>query len=395
MTEPAAPKKITVLGATGSIGKSALDVVRKYPGRFEVIGLGAHSNVALLAEQVREFQPRFVAVSDPEAAKHYAALGLAPTLLCGMDGMNALASEPVDVVLCALVGAVGIHPLIAAIRAGNNVAVANKEPFVMAGEVVMAEARARGVSILPVDSEHNAVFQCLQGVAKEDVACIHLTASGGPFYRRDRESLREIRPEEAMRHPTWEMGAKISVDSATLMNKGLEIIEAMWLFGLPESQIQVVIHPQSIVHSLVEFKDGNILAQLGITDMRFPILFALSYPDRVQCPMDRLDLTRMQALTFDRPDFSAFPCLRLAREAAARGGTAPAILNAANEEAVAAFCGRRLPFLGISEVVEAVCAQCPPVFHVDLETVLDADRQARETARRVMENNGSLMSWKS
>lgn len=371
------PRRIAILGSTGSIGRNALEVVRRYPGRFEVAALSTHSNVRLLEAQIREFHPTHAAIANPAAAGALDAAELGVTLMNGSEGLEALAALPVDVVLCAVVGAVGLRPLLAALAAGNRAAVANKEPFVMAGRLIMEEAAARGVEILPVDSEHNAIFQCLQGHDKRDLRCIHLTASGGPFYGQARNSLLEITPEQAAKHPTWDMGTKISVDSATLMNKGLEIIEAMWLFGLPESQIEVVIHPQSIVHSLVEFNDGSILAHLGVTDMKFPILFALTWPERVEYPMKRLDLTAIRELSFAEPDFEAFPCLAYAREAAAEGGTAPAILNAANEVAVEAFCGRRLPFLRISEVVRAVRRSCPAARDYCLEAILAADAEAR------------------
>lgn len=382
-------KRITILGSTGSIGKSALDVVRHYPDRFEVVGLAAHRNVSLLAAQIREFQPQFVAMSDSCSAGTLAEMDLGVTVLDGAHPLNQLAAVPVDTVLCAVVGAVGLPPLLAAIDAGNRVAVANKEPFVMAGKLVMERAAARGVDVLPVDSEHNAIFQCAMGHAHGDIRCIHLTASGGPFYGRARESLADVRPEEATRHPTWDMGAKISVDSATLMNKGLEIVEAMWLFNLRPDQIDVVIHPQSIIHSLVEFNDGNILAHLGVTDMKFPILFALTHPDRVELPMERLNLTALKALTFDAPDFGAFPCLSYARQAAAAGGTAPAILNAANEVAVEAFCSHRLGFLAISDVVGQVCDAIQTDQDYSLDSVMAADAEARARAWEAVKTLGS------
>lgn len=375
------PRRISILGSTGSIGRSALALVRHYPGMFEIEALGAHANIAALAEQAREFRPKVLAVASEEAARQLQAYDLGIPILPGVAGLEEIARRPVDVVLCAVVGAVGLTPLLCAIDAGNRVAVANKEPFVMAGGLVMARAQARGVQVLPVDSEHNAIFQCLQGQRVDDVYRIHLTASGGPFYGRDRESLRNVTPEEATKHPTWDMGPKISVDSATLMNKGLEVVEAMWLFGLPESQIDVVIHPQSIVHSLVEFNDGHLLAHLGVTDMKFPILFALTWPERVAEPMARLDLTRMRDLTFAAPDFREFPCLELARAAAAEGGTATTILNAANEVAVEAFCARRLPFLRISDVVAEVRARCVVGPADSLDAVLEADALARARAR--------------
>ncbi len=374
------PRRIAILGSTGSIGRSALEVVRRYPGRFEVVALATRSNVRLLEAQIREFRPTHAAVADHGAAQSLDASALGVSLLTGPQALDEIAALPVDIVLCAVVGAVGLRPLLNALAAGNRVAVANKEPFVMAGRLIMEEAAARGIEILPVDSEHNAIFQCLHGHEKSDLRCIHLTASGGPFYGRTRESLAGITPEQATKHPTWDMGAKISVDSATLMNKGLEIIEAMWLFGLPEDRIEVVIHPQSIVHSLIEFNDGSILAHLGVTDMKFPILFALTWPERVEYAMKRLDLTAIRELTFANPDFDAFPCLAYAREAAAEGGTAPAILNAANEVAVEAFCARRLPFLRISDIVRNVRRTCRATREYGLEAVLAADAEARAKA---------------
>jgi 1-deoxy-D-xylulose-5-phosphate reductoisomerase len=279
---------------------------------------------------------------------------------------------------------VGLEPLLCAIDAGNTVALANKEPLVMAGRLIMERARQRNVQVLPVDSEHNAIYQCLHGHRVEDVQCIHLTASGGPFYGRSRDTLRDVTPDQAARHPTWDMGRKISVDSATLMNKGLEVVEAMWLFGLPLERILVVIHPQSIVHSLVEFNDGSILAHLGITDMKFPILFALTWPERVESPMGRLDLTKMRELTFAAPDFSEFPCLRHAFSAAGAAGTAPAVLNAANELAVDAFCRERIAFLQISEVVGTVLSGCATGPDTDIEAVIEADRDARRQAEELV-----------
>lgn len=382
-------KDIIILGSTGSIGKSALEVVRRYPDQFNVIGLAAHRNVDLLAAQIREFRPKYAAMSDSCSAGTLAEMNLGVTVLDGPEPLCQLAAIPVATVLCAAVGAAGLPPLLAAIDAGNRVAVANKEPFVMAGKLIMERAAARGVQVLPVDSEHSAIFQCAMGHAHKDIHTVHLTASGGPFYGRSRESLAGVQPAEATRHPTWDMGAKISVDSATLMNKGLEIVEAMWLFNLRPEQIEVVIHPQSIIHSLVEFTDGNILAHLGVTDMKFPILFALTYPERVELPMERLNLSTLKALTFDAPDFSAFPCLAYARQAAADGGTAPALLNAANEVAVAAFCEYRLPFLGISEVVGRVCEALVPSQDYSLESILAADSEARSRAREIVKQLGS------
>ncbi len=376
--------RISILGSTGSIGRSALDVVRSHPDRFQVTALAAGGNSALLAEQIQEFRPALAAVYDDGAASRLRQMDIDCPVASGASGMNEAAALPVDVVLCAVVGAVGLAPLLAAIAAGNRVAVANKEPLVMAGEYVMAQARARNVEVLPVDSEHNAIFQCLQGNAVSDVRCVYLTASGGPFYRFEREQLRNITPREAMRHPTWDMGAKISVDSATLMNKGLEIIEAMWLFGLRSEQIEVVIHPQSTVHSMVAYHDGSIIAQLGITDMRIPIAFALTWPERLPAPAMQLDPTTLSGLNFDKPDYGAFPCLALARQAAQAGGCAPAVLNAANEEAVSAFCENKIGFLDISETVARTLEQCAIPKKYSLEAVLEADHAARICATTII-----------
>lgn len=383
------PKSVFIFGSTGSIGRSALDLLRHYPERFTLAGIAAHSNVDALAAQIQEFSPPTVAVADPSAAARLRTLFPGRSILEGERGIEEAARQKVDVALFAMVGAVGLTPLMAAIETGNRVAVANKEPFVMAGELIMKEAALRGVSVLPVDSEHSAIFQCLQGNAKDHVRTICLTASGGPFYQRSRESLLNVTPEEATRHPTWDMGAKISVDSATLMNKGLEIIEAMWLFGLPEHKIEVVIHPQSIVHGFVEFIDGNVLAHLGVTDMRFPILFALSYPQRVEYNLERLNISELGELTFAPPSFESFPCLAYARQAAREGGTVPAVLNAANEEAVSAFREHRLPFLGISEVTQEVLQRCMRREAGTLESLLHADREAREIAKSVIVQRGN------
>ncbi len=382
-------RRLLILGSTGSVGRNALEVVRRHRDRFEVVGLGARSNAQLLAEQAAEFRPKWLAIVDEKAGKQLKGCrrSLSPDtqVLTGQEGFEELAGVRADMALTAIVGAAGLKPLLRTIEAGNAVALANKEALVMAGPLVMERARAHEVELVPVDSEHSAIFQCLNGRKREEVRCIYLTASGGPFYGRPRESLASVTPEEAMRHPTWEMGKKVSVDSATLMNKGLEILEAMWLFELPAEKIQVVMHPQSLVHGLVEFTDGNILAHLGLADMRFPIEFALTWPERVASPMARLDLTKGIELTFAAPDLSIFPCLGYAIEAAKRGGTAPAVLNAANESAVEAFCRRRILFPEIPEVVSHVLNRCPTTSEVTLESVLAADQEARRTAEAHIE----------
>lgn len=379
-------RRLSILGSTGSIGRSALDVVRHLPDRFKVAVLAAHSSADLMAEQIREFEPECVAMGDPAAARQVSDAFPGLRVLSGPEGLIEAAAADTDVCLCAMVGAAGLRPLLRAIDAGHQIALANKESLVMAGGLVMERVRQRGVRLVPVDSEHNAVFQCLSGHRREDVHLIHLTASGGPFYGLDRSVLSRVTPEQATRHPTWDMGAKISVDSATLMNKGLEVIEAMWLFDLPIDQIEVLIHPQSIVHSLVEFTDGSILGHLGVTDMKFPILFALSWPERVQSPMGRLNLAEVGRLTFAAPDFGQFPCLGMAIEAARAGGTAPTALNAANEAAVAAFCAHRINFLDIEEVVRRTM-DAPPSEEADsIETVEMVDARTRRRATGIIES---------
>lgn len=383
------PIQISILGCTGSIGRSALDVVRSNPDHFKVVALAAHSNIDLLKKQIQEFKPEYVAVGDQEAAKHINGRSdLDVTVWSGESGIERLASIEVDVALCAIVGAAGLKPMLKVVESSKRIAIANKEALVMAGGIVMDRARERGVEVLPVDSEHSAIFQCLHGHKIDEVKAIHITASGGPFYGLPREELAKVLPEQATKHPTWDMGAKISVDSATLMNKGLEVIEATWLFDLPLETFQVIIHPQSIVHSLVEFDDGNILAHLGVTDMRFPIQLALTWPKRVKSSFGRLDLTKLRKLTFAAPDFTEFPCLKYALQAAESGGTAPAILNAANEEAVDAFCQHRIGFLNISEVVAQVMEKCNATGNVDLDEILNADYEARRSSEEIIQKLG-------
>ncbi len=378
-------KRLAILGSTGSIGQSTLAVVAEHPEEFHVVGLAAGKNVELLAEQIRRFRPALVSVQDEDAATRLRA-GVngpgAPEILWGPAGARAVAALPeADLVLSAMVGAVGLEPTLAAIEAGKTVALANKETLVAAGPLVMARVRAKGLALIPVDSEHSAIFQALQGQRQEDIKKLWLTASGGPFRSWTREQLARVTPEQALKHPNWNMGAKITIDSATMMNKALEVIEANVLFGLPVDKVGVYIHPQSIIHSLVEFVDGSWLAQLGVPDMRVPIAYALTYPRRLPLNSDPLDLGQVARLTFERPDFSRFPALRLGYEAAKTGGTMPAVLNAANEVAVAAFLEGRLPFLGIPRLVEQTMAahQHEPI--TSLEQVLAVNQWARNYAR--------------
>jgi 1-deoxy-D-xylulose-5-phosphate reductoisomerase len=349
-------RHIAILGATGSIGTSALSVADTHPERVRVVGLAAASNVEAMAAAVDRYRPTAVSMATSDGLARLVATSAAVPAARGVgdDGLVMVATRPdVDLVLCASSGTAALEAVLAAIDAGKTIALANKEVLVMAGGLVMERARAKGVAILPVDSEHNAIHQCLHGQAAQHVRRLVLTASGGPFRGRSRTSLAAVTPADALRHPTWRMGPKITIDSATLMNKGLEVIEAHWLFGVAASQIDVVVHPQSIVHSLVEFTDGSMLAQLGTTDMRLPIQYAFSYPDRWDTPVPPLDLARAGTLEFQPPDWDEFPCLRLAFRALEADRSLPIVLNAANEVAVAAFLDERLAFPAISDLIAA------------------------------------------
>jgi 1-deoxy-D-xylulose-5-phosphate reductoisomerase len=351
-------KRIAILGATGSIGRSALAVVDANPGRLQVVGLAAGENAALLSVQIARYRPTAAAVSTAtalgELMERLGAGGLPRVVDSGLEGLIAVATHPdVDVVLCASSGTAALEAVLAAIHAGKAIALANKEVLVMAGSLMVDAARRKGVTILPVDSEHNAIHQCLHGRRRNEIRRLILTASGGPFREFARDDLDRVTPDDALRHPTWQMGRKITVDSATLMNKGLEVIEARWLFGMTAREIDVVIHPQSIVHSMVELRDGSVIAQMGVTDMRLPIQYAFSYPDRWDGPVSPLDVSRLGALEFSPPDLERFPCLRLAYDALKQGGAWPIVLNAANEVAVDEFLAGRLRFPGIPAVIDA------------------------------------------
>lgn len=379
-------KKLTILGSTGSIGRNTLDVVSRFPERFEVVALAAGENIELLAKQAQKFRPHLVSCKNEALARKLAPLlpeGV--QLKYGKEGAIACATHPeAELVVSALVGAVGLLPTYEAIRAGKDIALANKETLVMAGPLVTEEAKRRGIKLLPVDSEHSAIFQALQAGKKEEVFRLILTASGGPFRTRPKEEFATITREEALRHPNWQMGAKITIDSATLMNKGLEVIEAHFLFGLSPERIIVKIHPQSIVHSLVEFQDGSVIAHLGIPDMRIPIAYALSYPERLPLDLPRLDLVAVSPLTFEEPDLERFPCLKLAYEALRLGGTAPAILNAANEVAVEAFLEGKIRFDLIPFLIEKTLQETESKPLEKLEDVIDADIFARIKAQEIL-----------
>ena len=382
--------RVAVFGSTGSIGASTLDVLGRHPGRFAVTALAAASNHRRLLEQCLRHRPRLAVMQEPSAARELAAglaaAGAKTEVVVGADALNAVAADDdVDTVMAAIVGAAGLPSTLAATRAGKRVLLANKESLVVAGALLVDAARTAGAMLIPIDSEHNAIFQCMPaglqtGRSDRGVRRILLTASGGPFLRTPREQLLGVTPDQACAHPRWVMGRKISVDSATLMNKGLELIEACLLFGMEPGQVQVVVHPQSIVHSMVEYVDGSILAQLGNPDMRTPIAHALGWPERIPSGVESLDLVAAARLDFEAPDVGRFPALRLARAAAEAGGTAPAVLNAANEVAVAAFLGGRLGFLGIADLIEAVLDRHENRAASGLTEVLEADRWARALA---------------
>src|SRR5436305_5324714 len=375
-------KRVVVLGATGSIGDSALKVARDIPERMEIVGLAANSNAEKLAAAANKVRPESVCLVDESKIDILRkALDYEPRILCGEVGLREIASlTNADMVLVAIVGTGGLRPALAAIEAGKDLAVASKEILVMAGEIVMREAHENGVHVLPVDSEHNAIFQCLDGRSSE-VRRIILTASGGPFRETSRKDFDSITPEQALKHPTWNMGPKITIDSATLFNKGLEMIEARWLFGVEMKQVEVVIHPQSIVHSMVEFADGSTLAQLSYSDMCFPIQYAVTWPDRVPNTLPPLDFSKLSKLEFFTPRYDDFPALNLARRAGKTGSTLPAVMNAANEVAVAAFLDRRLRFPDSWHVVEEVMNWHTVIVHPNLDAILESDRWQRREAQ--------------
>lgn len=387
-------QNITILGSTGSIGVSTLDVIRRHPERYQAFALCAHSQVDKLFEQCLEFKPRFAVVRDAELAAQLTercrAAGLPTEVRHGVQALIDMSSWPdVDAVMAAIVGAAGLEPTLAAAQAGKRVMLANKEVLVMAGELFMHAVREHGATLLPVDSEHNAIFQSLpvdfsRGLQACGVQKILLTASGGPFRATALCDLEHVTPEQACAHPNWVMGRKISVDSATMMNKGLEVIEARWLFDAPPEMIQVVVHPQSVIHSAVQYVDGSVLAQLGNPDMRTPIAYAMAWPERIAAGVESLDLFKIGRLDFFAPDFERFRCLKLAYDVLHQGGTAPAILNAANEVAVAAFLEGRLPFLGIARVNDEVLASLPARAEGSLGDVLGADEESRHLAAQLI-----------
>ena len=382
-------KNLAVLGSTGSIGCNTLNVVEKFPERFSVKAIAAKQNVTLLAEQIRRFSPEIAVVFDEKRAQALNALLGSRSdveIRYGEEGYQAAAGcESVDMVVSAMVGAAGLLPTMAAIEAEKDIALANKETLVMAGEIVMQKVEEKGINIIPVDSEHSAIFQSLLGHRREELDRIHLTASGGPFRKRPKAEFSGIQLEDALNHPTWQMGNKITIDSATLMNKGFEVIEAMHLFNVAQDRISVIVHPQSIVHSMVSYKDGSIIAQLGIPDMKGAIAYAISFPERLPLAQPIPDFGGIGTLTFEHPDLEKFPCLGLAYSACGAGGTLPAVLNAANEIAVGVFLKRRISFIRIPEIIETTMAAHTVTPHPELADILDADQWARRKAEQLVE----------
>lgn len=376
-------KKVVVLGSTGSVGMNTLRVIEGLRDRFQIIALAAKKNVNLLEKQIKKFHPEVVALVDEKSARELRGRFKNIRVVSGQEGVSEVAGlKEADLVVSAIVGASGLIPTLEAIKAGKKIALANKEALVMAGEIIMSEAHKRKVDILPIDSEHSAIFQCLKGEKGKKISRIILTASGGPFLDWSLSRLKSVTPQEALKHPTWQMGKKITIDSATLMNKGLEVIEAHHLFGIDIDKIEVVIHREAIVHSLVEFVDGTMLTQLGTPDMRLPIQYALTYPERLPISLKRVDLTKIRKLTFQKPDTRKFPCLKLAYEAARIGGTAPAVLNASNEIAVSLFLKRKIGFMEIPKMVEKILKKHKPVKNPPLSEILKADAWARKEALR-------------
>ena len=387
-------KGLSILGATGSIGVNTLDVVKRHADKYKVVALSANSQVDRLLQQCIDFQPEYAVMADSHAAEtlrlRFKENNLVIKVLSGIEGLEIISSLPqVDIVMAAIVGAAGLKPTLAAARSGKRILLANKEALVMSGQLFMDEVKNNKAELLPIDSEHNAIFQCMpelyeQGLSESGVTKILLTGSGGPFRTRTLSELSDVTPDEACAHPNWSMGRKISVDSATMMNKGLELIEACWLFNTTPDNIQIVVHPQSVIHSMVEYADGSVLAQLGEPDMRTPIAHALAWPERINSGVKKLDLFSISQLNFEKPDYKRFPCLRLAEESIRKGGTAPAILNAANEVAVASFLDNKLSFTDIPYIVENTLEKVPSSLASSLDVILEADKLAREEAEHLV-----------
>lgn len=378
-------KHLSILGSTGSIGTQTLDIVRQFPDEFKVVGLTANKNSELLLKQIKEFKPKASAIMDKSKVDDLLNFSSCQ-VYSGMEGLNKIAAlNEADTVINALVGSIGIEPTYNAIKAKKNIALANKETLVAAGSVIMEEAKKINVSLMPIDSEHSAIFQCLNGENIKEVNKITITCSGGPFKNYTKEQMKDVSVQEALNHPTWDMGNKITIDSATLMNKGFEIIEAHWLYGIGYEKIKVVIHPQSIIHSLVEFVDSSIIAQLGLPDMKIPIQYALTYPRRFLGSSKSLNLAQIENLEFGEPDFELFPCLKYACEAGQTGGTLPAVMNAANETAVHAFLGSKIRFLDIPRLIRKMMDGHKLIKNPDLKDILEIDRKTKEETNKMIE----------
>ena len=379
-------KKISILGSTGSVGRQTLDVVRENKDKFEVVAISANSSVELLLEQIKEFRPKYVAVYNENSANKLRGMipkDLDIEVLSGMEGLKTISSlDEVDILLTAIVGMIGLVPTLCAIKKGITIALANKETLVTAGQLVMSEARKYNVDILPVDSEHSAIFQCLNGEKEKNIDKLILTASGGPFRGKSKNDILNVTKNEALKHPNWSMGRKISIDSSTLMNKGLEVIEAKWLFDVDYKDIDVVVHPQSIIHSMVQFVDSSIIAQMGCPDMKLPIQYALSYPDRILNNFERLDFAKWSTLTFEKPDLDTFPCLKLAYDTLKMGGTYSAVLNSANEVLVNEFLEDKIGFYDIPYYIEKTLECHSSISEPTLEEILEVDRWTREFVKK-------------
>ncbi|KPL02035.1 MAG: 1-deoxy-D-xylulose 5-phosphate reductoisomerase [candidate division Zixibacteria bacterium SM1_73] len=383
-------KNVVVLGSTGSIGRNTLSVLSDFADRFKVFGFSTNTNTDLLQKQIQRFQPQMVAITDRKGFEAFQKTD-ETEILFGIAGLKKLCSEPeVDLVINALVGSVGLLPSFEAVESGKDLAIANKETLVIAGGLLIRKAKEKNVRILPIDSEHSAILQCLLTGKKEEVRRLILTASGGPFLDRKKEDLKNIKVKEALSHPTWEMGKKITVDSATLMNKGLEVIEAHWLFDMPADKIRILIHPQSIIHSMVEFVDGSLIAQMSVPDMKIPIQYALFCPERLPTNNRPLDLTQVKNLTFEEPDQEKFPCLEICYQALEMGGTAPAVLNAANELAVKAFLEEKISFVDICEIVTATLKHHQVMENPSLDDILNADKWSRQEAERIINSRSEV-----
>jgi 1-deoxy-D-xylulose-5-phosphate reductoisomerase len=380
-------KKLSILGSTGSIGKQTLDVLRQHKKEFKVLGLAAFNEVDKILEQIKEFKPEKVCLFEEKAAeKLEKKAGKEVEVVSGIKGLEEIAvMNEVEQVVVSVVGAIGMQPTIKAIKKGKNIALANKETLVAAGEPIMKEVKKKKITLMPIDSEHSALFQCLNGEERNKVSKVIITCSGGPFRGKKISEFYNASPEQALGHPTWSMGSKITIDSSTLMNKGLEVLEAKWLYGLELEEIEVIIHPQSLIHSMVEFVDGSIMAQIGTHDMRTPIQYALTYPKRISNNFPRLDLTEAKQMTFEKPDFENFPCLGFAFEAGKKQGTLPAAMNAANEIAVYAFLEKKIAFGKIPEIIREVMSEHKNSKADSIETVLEADKKARDKAKKIIQ----------